>query len=152
MLGVAAGKPALAGRLVQADALALPLRSESADLAICSFALGYIADLSGAIAEMARVTKRGGTVVVSDLHPLAVAAGWTRSFRVDGALYEIAHFTRSAAQLQNGMRLAGLEPELQIDQRFEDPERAIFLAAGKGGVFAEVSGIPAVWIGIWKKP
>lgn len=152
MLGCAAGKPGLAGRLALADALALPLRSESADLAICSFALGYISDLDGAIAEMARVTKRGGSVVISDLHPLAAAAGWTRSFRADGGVYEIAHFTRTAQQLRAGMLLAGLELELQIDQRFEDPERPIFLAAGKGAVFAEISSLPAVWIGIWKKP
>jgi malonyl-CoA O-methyltransferase len=152
MLALAAAKPALAGRLILADAGALPLRSRIAGLTICSFAIGYFADLARAFAELARITMPGGTVAISDFHPVAVAAGWTRSFRAAGTVYHIEHFTRSSEQLCREARAAGLQLEWQASQHFGEPERAIFRAAGKADLFDAVSAIPAVWIGIWKKP
>ncbi len=66
MLGVASGKTGLSGRLVLGDASVLPFRSDSFDLAICSFALSYLPCAAPALAEMARVARR---VVISDMHP-----------------------------------------------------------------------------------
>jgi SAM-dependent methyltransferase len=152
MLVRAAEKRSVAGRLVLADAGALPLRSDTADLTICSFALGYFARLRHAFAEMARITNPGGTVATSDFHPAAVAAGWTRSFQAAGTVYRIEHFTRTSDQICLAARHAGLEMEFETDQYFGEPERAIFVAAGKGDTFEAFSRIPAVWIGIWKKP
>jgi hypothetical protein len=101
---------------------------------------------------MARITRPGGAVAISEFHPEAVAAGWTRSFRAGGTAYRIEHYDRSGEQLRCEARRAGLEIEVQLDEHFGEPERAIFRAAGKAGVFDAARGIPAVWIGIWKKP
>ena len=134
-----------------ADATALPFASETANLTLCSFAAGYVADLSAAVREMARVTRAGGCVVISDLHPKALAAGWKRSFRDAGGVCEIASHTRSEAQLRDIARAAGLHLERELNSSFGEPERPLFAAAGKEHLFAEVSLIPAVWTGIWKR-
>jgi malonyl-CoA O-methyltransferase len=152
MIAEAARKPNLRGALLLADAGALPFGPETADITLCSFAIGYIADLTGALAEMARITKRSGAVVISDLHPSAAAAGWTRSFRSGNTVYRIEHFNRSSGRLCREARRAGLELELQAEGFFGEPERAAFLAAGKADIFAELSRVPAVWVGIWKRP
>jgi ubiquinone/menaquinone biosynthesis C-methylase UbiE len=152
MLIRAAAKPVLAGRLALADASALPLRSESSSLTICSFAIGYFPVLEDAFEEMARITRRGGTVVICDLHPSAAAAGWDRSFRAAGTVYRLQHFTRSREQVCAEARQAGLQTELLVDGHFGEPERNIFQAGGKESIFAEVATVPAVWIGIWKRP
>jgi malonyl-CoA O-methyltransferase len=151
MLVRAAGKRALAGRVILADAGLLPLASEIADVTLCSFAAAYIADLRRAVSEMARITRPGGIVAISDFHPLAAAAGWTRSFRAGGRAYRMEHFARSAAQLRSLAAAAGLALELQMDAHFGEPERGIFIAAGKGAIFAALRETPAVWIGIWEK-
>jgi hypothetical protein len=44
-----------------------------------------------------------------------------------------------------------LELEAQLDASFGEPERTLFKRAGKEDLFYEVSKIPAVWIGVWKK-
>jgi SAM-dependent methyltransferase len=152
MLARAAGKPALAGRVILADAAALPLGAGCSALTICSFAIGYFAGLDRAFAEMARVTRSGGTVAVCDLHPAAVAAGWNRSFRAAGTVYRMEHFTRSSDEICGEARRAGLELKLRQDGHFGDPERAIFRAAGKEDMFAQTAGVPAVWIAIWRRP
>jgi ubiquinone/menaquinone biosynthesis C-methylase UbiE len=142
----------LRGRLVLGRAEALPAASRIADLAICCFAAGYLSNLEQAIAEMARITRSGGRVVITDLHPAAVAAGWTRSFRANGGLYEIEHFGHSLERIGAATLQAGLKFAFQAHGRFGEPERPIFEAAGKRERFAEVSATPAVWIGGWRKP
>ncbi len=53
----------------------LPVASDSVDLATCALALTHVPDLGPAIAEIARVVRPGGRVVLSDVHPIAVATG-----------------------------------------------------------------------------
>ncbi|MGC0315937.1 class I SAM-dependent methyltransferase [Kitasatospora acidiphila] len=50
----------------------LPLDDASADLAICALALTHLSELGSAVAELARVVRPGGKVVISDVHPMMV--------------------------------------------------------------------------------
>ena len=86
-------------------------------------------------------------MVIGDMHPASVAAGWARSFRVDGSAYEMRHFGYSAADILHAAHLAGLELESQRDACFGPPEEPLFREAGKA-----MPDVPAVWIGRWRKP
>jgi SAM-dependent methyltransferase len=56
--------------LLQADVGALPLATESVDLACSAFGgLPFVADVEGALAEVARVLRPGGRFVASVNHP-----------------------------------------------------------------------------------
>jgi malonyl-CoA O-methyltransferase len=149
MLKVAESKQALQGRCVLADATSLPFASRSADVTLCSFAAGYVPDVVQLVDELARATRFGGRVIVTDLHPLAPAAGWTRSFRVGTRIYEIEHVVHSEEQLYAAGERAGLRLETRLQVSFGEPERALFARAGKSEVFHSVAAIPAVWIGVW---
>jgi SAM-dependent methyltransferase len=63
------------------DLAALPLPDASVDAALCALALVHLPDLRPALAELARVVRPGGRVVVSDVHPFLVALGWQAQFR-----------------------------------------------------------------------
>jgi SAM-dependent methyltransferase len=57
--------------LLQADAAALPLQDESADLACSAFGgLPFVSDAGAVFAEVARVLRPGGRFVASVNHPL----------------------------------------------------------------------------------
>jgi demethylmenaquinone methyltransferase / 2-methoxy-6-polyprenyl-1,4-benzoquinol methylase len=79
--GVAEAAPAPGGqrtaagpvRFVAGDALRLPLRDESFDAVTISFGLRNVADLDTALAEMYRVTKPGGRLVVCEFAHLPSA-------------------------------------------------------------------------------
>jgi demethylmenaquinone methyltransferase / 2-methoxy-6-polyprenyl-1,4-benzoquinol methylase len=53
--------------LVQADALALPLRAGAADGVTCGFALRNVTDLTALLAEFARTLRRGGRVAILEV-------------------------------------------------------------------------------------
>ncbi|MGO8886160.1 MAG: demethylmenaquinone methyltransferase [Streptosporangiaceae bacterium] len=70
MLAVGARRPAPAVRFVAGDALRLPFRSESFDAVTISFGLRNVADTGQALAEMLRVTRPGGRLVICEFSHL----------------------------------------------------------------------------------
>jgi 2-polyprenyl-3-methyl-5-hydroxy-6-metoxy-1,4-benzoquinol methylase len=70
-----------AGDYRQAMAEALPFADGSFDLVVSYFTLIDIADVETAIAEIARVTAPGGSVLIANLNPFITASGeaaWVR--------------------------------------------------------------------------
>ncbi|MGA4844483.1 class I SAM-dependent methyltransferase [Streptomyces sp. G45] len=51
----------------------LPLDDDSVDLAVCALAMTHLPDLTTGAAELARVVRPGGRIVVTDLHPFVIA-------------------------------------------------------------------------------
>lgn len=151
MLIQASGKAGLKGYLALADACQVPLADCSADFIMCSFAMSYLACPHQAIAEMARVSRQSGRITVTDLHPCALAAGWTRSFRSDGQVYEIDHHHHLIRTWETAAESAGLALDWCLEASFGEPERAIFRQAGKDSSFAKLSCIPALLAMSWIK-
>jgi demethylmenaquinone methyltransferase/2-methoxy-6-polyprenyl-1,4-benzoquinol methylase len=70
MLQVGAREPALSVRFVAGDALDLPFADAAFDAVTISFGLRNVADLDGALAELRRVTRPGGRLVVCEFSHL----------------------------------------------------------------------------------
>lgn len=67
---------------------ALPLETASVDAAVCALALTHLPALPPAVAELARVVRVGGKIILSDIHPLFVEFGGQAAYR--GARGELA--------------------------------------------------------------
>src|SRR5262245_50436542 len=70
--------------LIRASLDAIPLRDRWADITVCGLTIGHLADLRAPLAELGRVTGRGGAILCSDFHPIGHALGWRREFSVGG--------------------------------------------------------------------
>ncbi|HYL35557.1 MAG TPA: class I SAM-dependent methyltransferase [Bryobacteraceae bacterium] len=128
-----------------ADAQAIPAPAEWADVTICALALGY---LESPMREFVRVTRRGGSIFVSDVHPKALDRKWTHSFRNGAEVYQIEHrrYSLRALLQTDGLRLIGY-----AEARFAAPELEIFRRAGKESSFQEMREVPAVYAAHWIK-
>ncbi len=149
MLAVAASKPGLRGRLAVADAAALPVAARSADLLLCSLTLGHVPNRAAALREFTRVLRPGGSLLLTDFHPAAVARGWRRTFRHEDRVYELEHYPYTLAQIAEAapaLTLLRSEPGT-----IAEPERRLFLAAGRPELFAEASATPAVLLSHWTR-
>jgi len=127
---------------VQADAIRLPFRDASADLTICAFALGYA---PACFAELARITRPGGMLLVSDVHPEALDRGWTRSFRHRGEVIRVIDQPYEIADLH----APGLQLSCLIEPRLGLPEREFFERAGCLDRFDEACREPAIFVACW---
>lgn len=72
------------GDFLLGDLHQLPVADAAVDLVVCALALTHIAALEPVIAEFARVLRPGGHLVISDMHPEAVARGSIPSVRGPG--------------------------------------------------------------------
>ena len=111
------------------DLTALPVETGSVDLVVCALALSHCQDIAQPVAELARVLRPGGHLVISDFHPFQLLLGGN-AFFLDGQ--GRAGFVRSfahtydeyfAAFTANGLQVARcLEPRMD--------ESAVEMAAG----------------------
>jgi ubiquinone/menaquinone biosynthesis C-methylase UbiE len=152
MLRIANEKGRIAGKLVQADCTDLPFAAALFDLVIFSFALGHIRRLDSVVCEVARVTKSGGDIFVSDLHPEACARGWRVGFRDVHEAVEIEIFPRTSLEILETFLAAGFKCMSRVPLWLGEPERPIFSKACKSAAsFTNAIAIPAVLVFHFKK-
>ncbi len=82
MLAQARSKPGAANvRWLQADLTRpLPLDSGAFDLVVCALALEHVANLAGPFAEIARLCRPGGRILIAEMHPAQWLAGVSAHF------------------------------------------------------------------------
>ena len=150
MLATAAKKLGLRDHLIRGDMKKmLPVKDAVADVAVCSMAVGYLPSVKSLFRELARVARR---VIVSDLHEIAVQAGWRRCFEAAGRRYEIQHFEHPAKELDEMASHAGLRIDWRVSSYLGEPERIFFIQAGKEHTFEAARRIPAVLTTCWTWP
>jgi cytosine/adenosine deaminase-related metal-dependent hydrolase/ubiquinone/menaquinone biosynthesis C-methylase UbiE len=152
MLQRARRKPGPEAALFCADSCSLPVRRNTADFILCSFTLGYIADVAALARELKRVAKPGAEILISDFHPGAHRRGWRRAFRCGTQQLEIENFERPLDELTAAFRNAGLGLLEMVEARFGEPERASFVAAGREHLFAQAAEGPAIFVARFRRP
>jgi len=106
----------------QAEGLQIDLRQGSLDcfpegsydLVLCTLVLGHLADLEGAIGEMAARVGEGGRLIITDFHYFGQLLGWRTGCRWRGEKYHIENHLHDygeyiAAFLRAGLRIAAVE-------------------------------------------
>jgi malonyl-CoA O-methyltransferase len=120
------------GPRVVADAQCIPLRDASADVVFCTFTLGYS---PACFEELVRITR--GTLIVTDVHPDAVARGWSR-LAPGPSPYSLIGLTHPSLT-----RTHLIEPHIS------ESERPLFTA--KPHLFEDACKQPAIFVAIWTK-
>jgi malonyl-CoA O-methyltransferase len=106
--------------LMQGCLTALPVPDAWADITISGLAIGHVENLASALAEMSRVTRPGGLVLCSDVHPIGHALGWLRDFKHDGERYAARHIPHLYSRWHSACAAVGLSIE-QVVEPMLDP-------------------------------
>ena len=130
MLALAARKVPTA-RLQLAELERMPLPDGSVDAAVCGLVLSHARDLSPAVAELARVLRPGGRLVISNPHPFATGLlNWRATVTDDaGQLavipeYPHAHSEYVAAFTSAGLRIVGCHERALTTERAREEAKA----------------------------
>jgi SAM-dependent methyltransferase len=146
MLKVARGTAGIRNRLVLADGLQLPFRTSVFDFVLSSFALNHIQHLESLARELARTLKSRGRLLICEMHPEAYARGWRPGFRDERSAVRIDTVSHSTESIVSGFRSHGFACVELCNLFFGEPERAIFLGAGKGDTFKAACDVPAIQV------
>jgi SAM-dependent methyltransferase len=131
---------------------ALPLTTASVDLAVCALALMHVPELRPAVAELARVVRPGGRIVLSDLHPTALLLGGGALFQgADGGFGVVRGWVHRHEDYVAAFVAAGLEIRACLEPAWTAAEIALlagpFHACAPEALHAAFVGFPAalVW-------
>ena len=135
--------------LVRGDLNRLPIHDRSIDVVVCALALTHVRTLRQPVAELARVLRPGGHLILSDIHPVAVATGAHAFFvRPDGSRVVTRNELHWASEYVSAFRAA----DLMIEQAAEPPFEQSFVedmpdAAIRDAAREAVVGLPfaLVW-------
>jgi SAM-dependent methyltransferase len=98
-------------RWIEADLRDLPLQDACADVVVCGLTLSHLPRLDG-IAELARLVRPGGRLVISNPHPLATevlhARAWTTT--ADGIRVQVPEWAHGLGTYVERFIAAGLVP------------------------------------------
>ena len=86
----------------------LPVDDHTIDLAVCALAISHLPDPAPVIAELARVVRPGGHVVISDIHHEAVLRGSIPPVTVDGRPARLSAHRHHASDFLRPALAAGL--------------------------------------------
>jgi SAM-dependent methyltransferase len=135
-----------------ADVRALPFRPGQFDLIWCRLMLSYLPDLKPAYAELARVCRHGGQVMVSDFHIAAIKAGHRQTFRdCAGALHEILQHPHDAGAHQAAAAAAGLSLIFAHDGVVGPAIRPVYEQSGRLDMYARDEGLAVVALFLFEK-
>lgn len=101
--------------LVQGSLAALPVPDARANLTICALVVGHLENLEHALAELHRVTRPGGTLLCSDVHPIGHVLGWRRDFKSGGERYAVRHKQHLYSHWHAACAMLGLEIERVLE-------------------------------------
>ena len=97
--------------LAVADLRAVP--SRPVELVVCSLALGHLSKLDPALDALCKLVRHRGDLVLSDIHPLAVASGLKRTCPGEGGhWWKLPHTLHSIERVAAGLEQRGLTPQL----------------------------------------
>ncbi len=103
---------------VCASMMQLPFGDGGFDVVVCGLAVGHACNVFDWMAEVARVTKTGGTLLYSDFHPEASRAGLPRSFKGrEGELLSVPHQRHELSEQREAAAAAGLIIDTVVELR-----------------------------------
>jgi ubiquinone/menaquinone biosynthesis C-methylase UbiE len=134
------------------DLTALPLERGSVDAAVCALALQHCERLGPPVAELARVVRPGGRLVVSDFHPVQLLLGMAAFFvDADGRAGQVQSHPHGHADYLDAFAAAGLRVVRCIEPATGEDEVAL-MSGGLIGIAPDafrdaLLGLPAalVW-------
>ena len=113
-------------RFMQGDLRRLPIDTASAGLVVCALALEHLPELTPPVRELARITRQGGRVVISTIHPVLAALGGAAYFQAaDGSGAVVRVHRHPHGDYLEAFADAGLEAKRCVEPAFSRAEAAM---------------------------
>jgi ubiquinone/menaquinone biosynthesis C-methylase UbiE len=127
--------------------LHLPFPDASFDVVCCGLALTHVLLLQPAIEELARVLREGGRLLLSDVHPVAVATGSHAFFRYpDDSRGVVRNELHWHGEYLDAFASAGLRVRRCLEPRFSQSVLEAFTSKGRTPALVHLVGLPFVLV------
>jgi ubiquinone/menaquinone biosynthesis C-methylase UbiE len=115
------------------------------DVMLSNLTIGYVRDLRPLFGEWSRVLRPGGQVVITDLHPAAIAKGAKRTFTARGRSLEIQSYRHDLPSLEEAARASGLGASSFVERRVDEATKIFYERAGALASYALMRQTPLIY-------
>jgi ubiquinone/menaquinone biosynthesis C-methylase UbiE len=124
----------------------LPVADGAFAGAVCALALSHLPEIGPAIAELARVLRPGGRLVLSNPHPFVTGVlGWRAVFARGGERSMIPEYAHRHSEYVTAFASAGLRVRRLVEPGLTRAQARARAKAGHGDAFEDaLAGVPAV--------
>ena len=122
-----------------------PLADNSCDLLISTLTIAHIENAAAALQEWSRVLKPGGSVIITDYHPIALGKGAKRTFKHDDKLVAIKNYVYPISNIITMAKQLKLSSVRLIEKNIDDSMRPYYEKQDAIAVYEVWKGTPVIY-------
>ena len=136
--------PSAETRLIRDNRLT-GLPDSSLDCLITTLTIAHIEDINEAIANWARVLKKGGDLIITDFHPMSLVNGGKRSFRHAGKSYSVVNYVHPLEEVIRIFNQQDLVVIRKEERVVNEEVRPYYESQNALQVYYRFRGIPIIY-------
>jgi ubiquinone/menaquinone biosynthesis C-methylase UbiE len=138
-------------QVIQNDSLQ-PLQDKSCALVISTLTIAHIENAAAALQEWNRVLQPGGSMLITDYHPVALEKGAKRTFKNGAALIAIKNYVHRVSDITAMAKQLNLTTVRLIEKNIDDSMRPWYQKQDALAVFEAWKGTPVIYGLLLHKP
>ena len=129
----------------------LPYKDGQFDFVLCTLVLGHVLKLAAAVAELSRVLRPRGSMVISCFHPFGQLLSWQRTFNAElpsghSKWFAAKYYYHPHAEYFDAFQTSHLEIVRMIEPAIDETLRPFYEQAGRMDIYNRYSGYPLLLI------
>ena len=128
------------------------LENGSVDLVMSTLTIAHIKNAEEALKEWDRILKPGGSLIITDYHPVALQRGGKRTFRHDKRTVSIVNHIHSIEELKQVSGQLHWQLLRLIEKEIDDTVRPYYEKQNALAAFESFKGVPIIYGILFKKP
>jgi ubiquinone/menaquinone biosynthesis C-methylase UbiE len=121
------------------------LENDSCDLVISTLTMAHIRTPEQALKEWYRVLKPGGSMLITDYHPVALSKGARRTFSYRGRTVAIKNYIHPIEKLNKIATQLGLQPVRFTERRVEEEVKPYYEKKQANAIYEQFYGTPIIY-------
>jgi ubiquinone/menaquinone biosynthesis C-methylase UbiE len=121
------------------------LTDQSCDLIISTLTVAHIGPIGAALKEWSRVLKPGGSIIITDYHPDALAKGGQRTFRHNDKTLAVRNHIHELARLKEIAGQLDLRVIRCIEKKIDDSVKAFYEQQNALPLFDKFYGVNIIY-------
>ena len=127
------------------------LQNESIDCILSTLTIAHIQNAEQALREWNRVLKPGGTMIITDYHPEALAKGGKRTFSYHEKTISIKNYVHTIDDIKEVAGQLGLQVLRLVEKPIDESAKHFYEAQNALDVYEKWKGTPVIYGMLLKK-